>query len=293
MPLDPALLGHETARHTYSIRAEDIVQFADAIADPNPLFRDPQRAHAAGFPAPIAPPTFVTRFQIEMAEVGIDPQRSQVLHAEQEYTYARPLCAGDQVVAWHRLAALRQSSRGDGMSLLTLETHGQSPEGAELFMGRASVIVREAAAGAGPERQRPPKAAPVPDGEPIQPLVKQVTQAQIDAYADASGDHNPIHLDPAVAQAVGLDGTIAHGMLSMGFLGQLVTDWLASRPTPGSWLVRLRVRFHAMVLPGDTLTCRGALAGAAEGDRQALQVWAENQRGERVTAGDAEISLRA
>ena len=89
-----------------------------------------------------------------------------------------------------------------------------------------------------------------------------MTQAQIDAYADVSGDHNPIHVNPEVARSVGLDGTIAHGMLSMAFAAQVLTDWLATRPDAGGWVLRLRVRFQAMVRPGDTLTCRGALRDA-------------------------------
>jgi acyl dehydratase len=154
------------------------------------------------------------------------------------------------------------------------------------------VIVREGAPeGAGGERQRAARPASVPEGFPIGPLVKSVSQEQIDAYADASGDHNPIHISPEAARAVGLDGTIAHGMLSMGFLGQLVTDWLASLSGPEGWVSRLRVRFQAMVRPSDTLTCHGVLVKGAPEGRQLLEVWAENQRGERVTTGEAEVVL--
>jgi acyl dehydratase len=290
MPLDPSLVGHETAKQVVSILAEDIRQFADAIGDPNALFRDPERARAAGFPAPLAPPTFVTRFRVPMAEWRLDPMRMQVLHGEQEYEYTRPLHAGDEVQVWHRLASLRQSSRGDGMAVLVVETHGQAPAGEHLFTGRATVIVRESLPGAAAaERPRSPRPSAAVEGESIgSPLTKRVTQAQIDAYADASGDHNPIHLDEAVARSVGLDGTIAHGMLSMAFLGQVATDWLAGRSQAGGWLARLRVRFHAMVRPGDTLACQGAVGLGAQSGRQGLQLWAENQHGERVTVGDAD-----
>ena len=121
-----------------------------------------------------------------------------------------------------------------------------------------------------------------------------VTQAQIDAYADVSGDHNPIHINPEVARSVGLDGTIAHGMLSMAFAGQVLTDWLAASSGRVRF-GRLRVRFQAMVRPGDILTCRGVLraSGASEaGKPQLADVWIENQRGERVLTGDADIVCR-
>ncbi len=94
-----------------------------------------------------------------------------------------------------------------------------------------------------------------------------MTQAQIDAYADASGDHNPIHVNPEAARAVGLPGTIAHGMLSMGFLGQFLTNWITTQPS-GGWIARLRVRFQGMVFAEDTLTCRGALTAHEDNHRK-------------------------
>lgn len=298
MPLDPGLVGHETAHLTDTVTAADIARFADAIGDPNPLFRDAAVAARAGFPAVLATPTFVTRFRVPFEEIGLDPARMQVLHAEQQYEYAAPLHAGQKVVSWHRLASLRSSARSGGMSILTIEVPGQDPSGAALFMGQSVVIVREGAPNAaGGERQRAPKPVTIPEGEPVGPLEKAVSQAQIDAYAEASGDHNPIHVNAEAARAVGLEGTIAHGMLSMGFLGQLVTDWLAAQPGDGQgqghggWLARLRVRFQAMVRPGDTLTCQGVLVAGAPAGRQAIEIWAQNQRGERVTAGEAEVVL--
>jgi acyl dehydratase len=82
-------------------------------------------------------------------------------------------------------------------------------------------------------------------------------------------------------------------MLSMAFLGQVVTDWLGKRDTPEGWLARLRVRFQAMVRPGDTLACRGVLVAGAESGHQAVHLWAENQRGERITSGAADAVIAA
>jgi acyl dehydratase len=288
MPFDPSLVGHETAHVTHHVTAADVVHFADAIGDASPLFRDPAYAASAGYPAPLAPPTFVTRFRAPYHEMGLDPARMQILHGEQQYEYTRPLHAGEQVVAWHRLAAIRSSARAGGMSILTIEVPGEDPAGHRLFTGQATVVVREGAPEAATERQRPTRPATAPEGFPIGPLVKTVTQQQIDTYADASGDYNPIHINAEAARAVGLDGTIAHGMLSMAFLGQLVTDWLGSLRGQEGWVSRLRVRFQAMVMPGDTLTCHGALVKGAPEGRQLIEVWAQNQRDERVTTGEAE-----
>lgn len=116
-----------------------------------------------------------------------------------------------------------------------------------------------------------------------------VTKVQLVKYAGASGDFNLIHTDDETARSVGLEGVIAHGMLSMGFLGQYVS-WLFGPEA----VRRLSVRFNGMVRPGDKLTCRGLVkeVGAENGRRRiTLQVWAENQRSEHVTAGEAEVEI--
>jgi acyl dehydratase len=287
MPLDQSLVGQEATPQTSAIAVEQIRQFADAVGDANPIFHDVAAARAAGFPDVLAPPTFVTRFRAEYTAVGLDPEKMQVLHGEQEYIYRRPLHAGDTVITRYRVATLRQSSRPGGMNVMTLEQHIEAPGEGQVCLGKATVIVRELAPDT-PTSIAAAKAQPEPEGERIPELTKRVTQEQINAYADVSGDHNPIHVNPEAARAVGLDGAIAHGMLSMAFAAQLLTDWLATRPKPGGWALRLRVRFQGMTQPGDTLTCRGAL-GTRTDDQQPVVVWIDNQRGERLTTGDADV----
>jgi acyl dehydratase len=99
-------------------------------------------------------------------------------------------------------------------------------------------------------------------------LVVTFTEEQIAAYAEASGDRNPIHLDGEFARSVGLPGVIAHGMLQMGLLARV-----AGEPRR---LRRLGCRFAGMVCPGDTVTFRGT----EEGGRVRLS--ASNQDGEPV-----------
>jgi acyl dehydratase len=102
------------------------------------------------------------------------------------------------------------------------------------------------------------------------------TREQIDAYARASGDTNPIHVDEEFARSVGLPGVIAHGMLQMGLLARVAGE-------PGR-LRRLSCRFAGMVRPGDVVTFRG------EGGEGGVQLSAVNQDGEAVlTKAAAEL----
>jgi acyl dehydratase len=119
----------------------------------------------------------------------------------------------------------------------------------------------------------------VTPGQALPALSKHVTVEQIRQYADASGDRNPIHLDDTFARSAGLPGVIAHGMLTMAFANQMVTDWLGDR----SLLKRLQGRFAGMVLPGDDVTCSGTVASKDEATRRVvINLVVTNQRGERV-----------
>ena len=95
---------------------------------------------------------------------------------------------------------------------------------------------------------------------------------QIAAYAEASGDHNPIHLDDNFARSVGLPGVIAHGMLQMGNLAVVAQEAAGGRP-----LRRLTCRFAGMVVPGDTVTFTAQQSRPGK-----LELRAVNQRGEAV-----------
>ena len=127
-------------------------------------------------------------------------------------------------------------------------------------------------------------------GGELPPLVKgPIQQIQLTRYAGASGDFNPIHQDDEFAKAAGMGGVFAHGMLSMGFVAQVVTDWAG----PGT-VQKLGVRFAELVRLKDVVTCRGrVLARSSRDDAHLvdLEVWAENQRGEKVVAGKATVAL--
>ena len=77
----------------------------------------------------------------------------------------------------------------------------------------------------------------------LQPRTYTVTRADLVAYAEASGDHNPIHQDDEVARSVGLPGVIAHGMYTMALAARAVADWF-----PGAEVVSLGCKFTAPVV---------------------------------------------
>lgn len=126
-------------------------------------------------------------------------------------------------------------------------------------------------------------------GDALPELVKApVSRMQLVRYAGASGDFNPIHFDDEAAQAGGLDGVIAHGMLSMAFLGQLVENAFGAGACK-----RLEVRFQGMVALGEVITCRGVITEVVREARPyaVCAVEAVGASGRAVTSGTAEAWL--
>src|SRR5690348_18433182 len=92
-------------------------------------------------------------------------------------------------------------------------------------------------------------------GDALPQLVKEpMTHLRLVRYAGASGDFNPLHTDPKVGESIGFGGIIAHGMLIMGFVGQLLSDFVG--PTA---LRAFGVRFRGMTHLDDVITCTGTI----------------------------------
>lgn len=122
-------------------------------------------------------------------------------------------------------------------------------------------------------------------GDELPPLVKPpVDRLQIARYSGAAQDWNPLYVDEPYAKNSGFPSALAPGMIAMGFLGELVVDWVR-----GARLRRFSARFVKIVWPGDVLTVRGRVTDRRfeEPGRYAIdiEVWAENQRGELVVRG--------
>jgi acyl dehydratase len=128
-------------------------------------------------------------------------------------------------------------------------------------------------------------------GDELPPLVKPpVDRPQVARFCGAAGDYGPLHVDEPFARNAGFPSVLVPGMLAMGFLGELVTDWLR-----GARVRRFGARFVKIVWPGDVVTVRGRVVDRRfeAGGRYAvdIEVWGENQRGELVVRGAVTAQL--
>jgi acyl dehydratase len=134
-------------------------------------------------------------------------------------------------------------------------------------------------------------AADHPTGEVLATLTKPpISRYTLALYCGASNDHNPIHVDLDFARANGFDDVFAHGMLSMAYLGELLT-----RLAGPDGIRSFSVRFSAIVPVGAEITCSARHAGTVlrNGERlTALDLLAVDQNGETKLAGQALVALR-
>ena len=118
-------------------------------------------------------------------------------------------------------------------------------------------------------------------------LTRRIVQERINEYADASGDHNPIHIDPEFARKTALGGTVAHGMLVLAYVSELMTTIFKERWTHGG---KLTARFKGAAYPGDTITVKGTVTKAENG-RLTSDVQVRNQKDEPVILCEATVEV--
>lgn len=131
------------------------------------------------------------------------------------------------------------------------------------------------------------------EGMSLPRLERVVTQQDINLYAEASKDFNPVHIDEEFARKTPLGGTVAHGMLILAYVSQMMTAAFGR-----SWLAggRLNVRFKSPARPGDSLTVTGSISRIERKEGQTLvrcEVVCQNQKGDSVIVGEASVRMES
>jgi acyl dehydratase len=148
VPLDPSYAGHAYPRsEVYEVGRAKITEFADAIGDPNPVYRDPEAAKAAGYPDVIAPPTFPTilfgRYSIEslVADPALGLDYDRMVHGDMSFGYTRPVRAGDRLTVVTHIEEIRNRA---GHDFLNLRVDVDTVEDERVVVARAQLVVRGA-----------------------------------------------------------------------------------------------------------------------------------------------------
>lgn len=225
----------------WEVTLRDTVAYADATDDPNPAYRGP---------AAVAPPMFHVRPFIDLMmtcardpELGLDLLR--LVHGEHAMRFLRPIRPGETLTLHGALESLVDKPSGRVATFALTARVGDEV----VLDGRTTYFVR---APRRPDEPKAPKAAEPAPPPPTFSVPQVVAPDQADRYAPASGDHNPIHLDPEVAKRAGLPGVILHGLCTLAFAARDLVDRCCDGDP--ARLRSLSVRFARPVFPGQTLT---------------------------------------
>jgi acyl dehydratase len=250
VPLDPAdHLGRRYVGPPTLIRAADIEAYAAATDDNSVVYYGPDA---------VAPPMFHVRplrdmlFAVmEDPALGLDMPR--LVHAGHDVRLLRRIHPGEALVPRARLTGIDQKEKG----VLVAATLQGWVEGAlaveaatRFFVRGQRLLAENGAHGVIPDLGWAP-----PEGEPKLQKSVQVKPDQSLRYAEASLDHNPIHLDPAAARAGGLPDVILHGLCTMALSGRALVAALLGQDSRG--LRRLAVRWSRPVHNGQRLRVLG------------------------------------
>jgi acyl dehydratase len=150
VPLDPSFVGHAYPRsEIYEVGREKIREFAESIGDDHPVYRDVAAARAAGYADVIAPPTFATILfgKYSLASIVEDPKLGlnydRLVHGDMNFTFARPVCAGDRLTVTTHIADITTRMGND---FLTLRAEIDSADGTRVVTALSQLVVRAEAA---------------------------------------------------------------------------------------------------------------------------------------------------
>jgi acyl dehydratase len=252
MSLNTELAGKAYEVSTYEVTAEAIENYAAATNEDNPAFKGPDA---------VAPPCFpIVPAGNGLGQAMLDPELNAnialLVHGEEDHLLHKPIKVGDVLTVASTLDSVEIKETGETFTVLTTLTDQNDEKAAEL---RSLMFIRGTAS-----RKKPSPVAEEPEREVAFKSDLTIDSDQTYRYAEASGDHNLIHVDEDFAKNVaGLPGIIVHGMCTMAFVGKAVLDE-ACDGDPAR-LRRLKVRFSKPVFPGQTISTVGWVESSANG----------------------------
>ena len=244
MPLNADLVGKEYPGATYEVTADAIEKYARATNDEN-------ESYLSGDDV-VAPPIFyvVPAFNSFM-EAGMDPELQadllRLVHGAEEHVIHRSVKAGDTLNVKSVLESVEQKETGETFTVMATETDQNGEVVAEV---RGTMFIR----GSGSKSRSGSAATSEPERKIVYEESTKVDEDQTHRYAEASGDNNPIHLDPDTARMAGLPGIILHGMCTMAIATKAAVNGLAGGDP--SRIQRVAVRLSKPVLPGQELNTK-------------------------------------
>ena len=258
---------------SFDATQDSVDEYLDSVGDGLSIYKE------TGF----APPLYSAASALGalLRELALPPG---AIHSLQEVKTLSPVAIGSSVKV---SALVEKPRRRAGLEFITVVCSIES-DGALALTSKSTVLV--------PSQDSPTantKDAKVQEAEPLTSglaaISKEIKQENLNAYAKASGDDNPLHLDPEFAAKTQFGGIIAHGMLTLAFVSEMMAaahgrDWLESGG--------LRVRFKGAAFVGDRVDVWGNLT-KEDGRTRSYSVGIRNSAsGQELISGTAGLTIQ-
>ena len=143
--MDKNAAGKTFPPYEFRVERGKIKEFADAIGDPNPVYRDPDHAAKTPFGGIAAPPTLLRTFLYETSDAKNALQVkdwSYIVHGEQEFEYLAPIVAGDVLTAQDRIVSIteKESKRAGKLQIAIIETVFHNQRGEKVQVARRTLV---------------------------------------------------------------------------------------------------------------------------------------------------------
>ncbi len=258
--------------------AERIGRYMEAIENAHPW-----HAERSPWGPPVAPPSILGVAAMRFMD-SVGPVPPGTLHAKQEIEIAKALRLDRRPIAYGEFVDKFEKR---GRKYFTFEARFRDETG--IILGHSGVTMVFPAEKSGDRGEKKAREEPDRKSE-LQPITRTLTQEKMTAYSEDSANAErgqSIHVQPEVAAKAGFDRTVAQGLMAADYMSELLTGEFGKE-----WFefAGLSVAFLRPILCGDTVTASGRVAEEVpEGAvvRKVYDVWAENQRGETVAAGQA------
>ena len=243
MGLNKDLIGKKYDSKTYEVTAEAIEKYARATNDENSRYISEDVVSTPVFPVVPAFDSFMSATMDP--ELGADLMR--LVHGSEEHVLHGAIRPGDTLQIDPVLESVETKETGE---TFTIAAPIKNQEGELVAEVRGTMFIRGTGSGARSATGTGEESAP----EVVYEETTKVDEDQTHRYAEASGDHNPIHTDENVAKMAGLPGIINHGMCTMAIAAKGAVNGLAAGDPER--IKKVSVRFTKPVIPGQELTTK-------------------------------------
>ena len=278
--LNREFLGKEYRVDSQSVEPESIRKYARATNDENPAY---QTSNSELATPPIYPVVFLPGILSQLGDdaEGMDLNILRAVHAEHRMKWISALKPGDEILTTAKIANIE--TRGVN-EILDMEIYCKRDDNMVVQMDYRILVRGKKKDG---EKKTPQEPQTPKRGELLFKKSTKVAADQGVKYAEASGDHNPIHQSDEIAKSVGLPSAILHGLCTMAIASQAIVDGLLDgNPTR---LKSMSNRFSSPVLLNQTITTEVYDGGVNEEGLQVVHFETKDERGTSVlTNGYAE-----